>query len=120
MLATLNATMAAVSTAIPGASTDLGLGNTVALDAQERQEVADINAVRIGSVPIDIASYGAIMGSIESPGDSGTSARDNAALQDVLTMIGNTLSQGQGGYFIAINAPGAALQASMTPGQLQA
>jgi hypothetical protein len=68
-----------------------------------------------------MASFTAIMASIKSA--SGTDASgpgQAAALQDVMSMIGKTLSQGQGAYYIAMDAPGGALVTAMTPNQLQA
>jgi hypothetical protein len=86
--------------------------------APQGREAALINAVRINAVPLDIASYGAILGNIG--GSIGSSPRDPAAFRDVMEMIGGTLSQGQGGYYLAINAPGGSLMTAMTPSQLQA
>jgi hypothetical protein len=82
------------------------------------QDAAVINAVDINAVPLDIASYGAIIDS--TGGTEGYSARDPTAFQDAMEMIGETLSQAQGGYYLAINAPGRSLMTAMTPGQLQA
>jgi hypothetical protein len=84
----------------------------------DSQDAAVINAVDINAVPLDIASYGAIMGS--TGGTEGYSARDPAAFQDAMEMIGEMLSQARGGYYLASNAPGRSLMTAMAPGQLQA
>jgi len=67
---------------------------------------AVINAVRIASVPLDLSSYATIMGSIEGAAGNDPQ-KDDAALRNAISMIGDTLSHGEGGYFIAINAPAA-------------
>jgi hypothetical protein len=73
------------------------------------------------TVPIDIASYGAIIGSVTAAGGAAShGAGEAAAVQDVMAMIGKTLSQGQGAYYLAINVPGDTLATAMTPGQLRA
>jgi hypothetical protein len=96
-------------------------GKAAASAAPNSQTAAVINAVRINAVPLDIASYGAIMSNIDSGwANGGTSPRDAADFEKVMEMIGGTLTQGQGGYFFAINAPGGSLMTAMTPGQLGA
>lgn len=88
---------------------------------QSSVEAAVINAIDVNAVPFDTASYAAILGSIKSAGGSFASGTgEQAALQQVMGMIGKTISQGQGGYYIAINAPHGSMATSMTPGQLKA
>jgi len=89
--------------------------------AQSSVEAAVINAIDIDAVPFDIASYEAILGSIKSAGGSfATGTGEQAALQQVMGMIGKTISQGQGAYYIAVNAPHGSMATSMTPSQLEA
>lgn len=85
-------------------------------DVQALQQVED--AVRFAREPLDAGALAAIMGSVQ--GDAPGGGGQPEALEKVMTMIGGTLAQGQGAYYIAINAPGASLMTSMTPGQLGA
>jgi hypothetical protein len=112
-------------------NTDIALSNrdptTVArppvttAQPQDAETASVINAISINAVPFDMASFTAIMASIKAAGGSAASGPGQAAaLQNVMTMIGKTLSQGQGAYYIAIDAPGGALLTAMTPDQLQA
>ncbi|HEX4367149.1 MAG TPA: hypothetical protein VH023_09985 [Rhodopila sp.] len=109
---------------LPGGSGGVGLLQSAAgkaTQAQESQEAAIVDAISMSTVPIDIASYGAIIGSVAAAGGAAShGAGEAAAVQDVMGMIGKTLSQGQGAYYIAINVPGDTLMTAMTPGQLQA
>ncbi|WP_158932326.1 hypothetical protein [Acidisphaera sp. S103] len=102
----------------------VGSGKTAADKAaqtRESQETAIVDAISMNTVPIDIASYGAIVGSVTAAGGVAShGAGEAAAVQDVMSMIGKTLSQGQGAYYLAINVPGDTLATAMTPGQLQA
>src|SRR6202012_2575724 len=90
-----------------------------ATQGRESQEAAIVDAISMNTVPIDIASYGAIIGSVTAAGGAAShGAGESADVQSVMAMIGKTLSQGQGAYYIAINVPGDSLMTAMTPGQL--
>lgn len=79
---------------LPGA----GPEQTKATQTRESQETAIVDAISMNTVPIDIASYGAIIGSVTAAGGAAShGAGEAAAVQDVMSMIGQTLSQGQGG-----------------------
>lgn len=105
--------------AVPVSSSATAVAATPAAPAAPAALAQAEDAVRIGSVPLDLAAFAAIMGSIDPSGSAGAT-HDNAAFQDAMTMIGGTLAQRQGGYFLAIDAPGGGLMTSMTPGQLSA
>jgi hypothetical protein len=76
--------------------------NDTAVGKQADPASPVVDAISINEVPLDIASYGAILGSIKSAGGaSANGAAESAAAQKIMTMIGNTLSQGHGGYYIA-------------------
>jgi len=92
-----------------------------ATQVRESQEAAIVDAISVNTLPIDIASFGAIVGSVTAAGGAAShGAGESADVQDVMSMIGKTLSQGQGAYYLAINVPGDTLMTAMTPGQLQA
>jgi hypothetical protein len=94
-------------------------GQDANTQARESQEQAVVDVVSVAALPLDIASYGAIAASVKSSGAIPPYGfARGAPLEDAMAMIGHTLSQGQGGYYIAINAPGASLATAMTPGQL--
>jgi hypothetical protein len=96
------------------------LPTSPALQAQVTAAEAVVNAISMATVPLDIASFGAILGSVQGTAASaGPGGGEAATVQSVMAMIGKTLSQGQGGYYIAINAPGASVMTAMTPGQLR-
>jgi hypothetical protein len=82
---------------LPGASNNPD-GTQAAVDkatqGRESQEAAIVDAISMNTVPIDIASCGAIIGSVTAAGGAASHGAGGAtAVQDVMGMIGRTLSR---------------------------